>query len=544
MNNLGIIQLLALSEVNIGLSEQSYYNDTPSKAGIREWIGLAVLALPTLLLSIDLSVLHLALPHLSADLGAKGTELLWITDIYGFMIAGFLITMGSLGDRIGRRKLLIIGGAAFGIASILAAYSTSPAMLIVTRGLMGIAGATLMPSTLSLISNLFCDPRQRGMAIAVWMSCFMGGMAIGPVVGGAFIEWFWWGAVFLLGVPVMTLLLVTAPFLLPESRNSECGRLDLLSAVLLLVSVLPVIYGIKELARHGWQIAPLVLIIIGLGFGIVFCFRQFRLIEPLLDLRLFRHRTFSAALLISMSVGAIQGGILFLFNLHLQLVEGLSPINAGLWLIPSSLAMIAATLSVPLLVRRIRPAYVITTGLSISAIGYFILSQLDIGSGLAAAILGIILVMTGVGPMGALATELIIGSVPNEKAGAAAAVSESGSEFGIAFGVAVLGSLGTAVYRNSIVVPADIPIQSAETVNESIVGAVSVAEEIRTPLAAEMLSSAREAFLLGLNVSALVSSLIYIALALASIYFLRHVLPSGDMEDTLAKKIQDTQAKV
>ncbi|GAB6928417.1 MFS transporter [Paenibacillus sp. JCM 10914] len=496
------------------------------QAGKREWLGLAVLALPTLLLSIDLSVLHLALPHLSADLGANSTQLLWITDIYGFMIAGLLITMGTLGDRIGRRKLLMIGAAAFGVASVFAAYSTSPEMLIVTRALMGVAGATLMPSTLSLISSMFGDPKQRGMAIAVWMSCFMGGMAFGPVVGGVFIEWFWWGAVFLLGVPVMLLLLAVAPFLLPEYRNADAGKLDLISVALLLATILPIIYGLKELARHGLQIDTAVVAVIGVLCGILFCFRQLRLTHPLMDLRLFENRTFSAALFISLVVGAVQGGILFLVNLYLQLVEGLSPLRAGLWLIPSSLAMIVATMLAPLLVKRVRPAFVIAAGLTISSAGYLILSQLETSSGIAVAIIGVILVMMGVGPMGALATDLIVGSAPPDKAGSAAAISESGAEFGVSLGVAVLGSVGAAFYRREVLIPGGISMESAERATENIIGAVSVAEQLPDPLSSELLVSSGEAFISGLNVTALFSTVIFISLALVSIVLLRQVRPS------------------
>ncbi len=215
-------------------------------AGRREWIGLAVLALPTLLASLDMSVLFLALPHLSADLGANSSQQLWILDIYGFMLAGFLVTMGTLGDRIGRRRLLMFGATAFGLASIVAAWSTSAEMLILARAALGIAGATLMPSTLALIRNMFHDARQRGVAIAVWMSCFMVGTAIGPLIGGVMLSMFWWGSVFLLAVPVMVILLVAAPTLLPEYRDAAAGRVDLTSVVLSLAAILPVIYGLKE----------------------------------------------------------------------------------------------------------------------------------------------------------------------------------------------------------------------------------------------------------------------------------------------------------
>jgi MFS transporter, DHA2 family, multidrug resistance protein len=246
-----------------------------------------------LLLSLDISVLYLALPQITADLHVSATQQLWVMDIYGFLIAGFLITMGTLGDRIGRRRLLMIGASAFGVASVLAAYSVNAEMLIATRALLGIAGATLMPSTLALITNMFRDEHQRGVAIAVWMCCFMGGMTIGPLIGGTLLENFWWGSAFLLGVPVMALLLGSAPLLLPEFRDPDAGRLDLTSVALSLATILPVIYGIKEFARQGWSPTNAAAVIVGLAFGFGFVRRQRRLPNPLLDLGLFRRGAFT-----------------------------------------------------------------------------------------------------------------------------------------------------------------------------------------------------------------------------------------------------------
>jgi DHA2 family multidrug resistance protein-like MFS transporter len=240
------------------------------RAGRREWLGLAVLALPTLLSALDFSVLFLALPFLGADLRASSNELLWISDIYGFVTAGFLVTMGTLGDRIGRRRLLMIGAAVFGLVSMLAAFSATPAALITMRGLLGIAGATLLPSTLALISTMFKDPRQRGTAISLWASCLLVGVAVGPVVGGLLLEAFWWGSVFLLGVPVMVLLLITAPLLLPEFKDPDAGRIDLQSVVLSLGAVLPVIYGLKVFASDGFSVPALLITAAGIGVGVVF----------------------------------------------------------------------------------------------------------------------------------------------------------------------------------------------------------------------------------------------------------------------------------
>src|SRR6201991_2312481 len=248
------------------------------RAGRREYAGLAVLTLPTILIALDMSVLYLALPHLGADLGASSLQQLWITDVYGFMVAGLLITMGTLGDRIGRRRLLLVGAAAFGVTSVVAAYSSSPLMLIVARAVLGLAGATLTPSTLALITNLFRDPRQRAAAVGVWAGCFTAGAILGPLAGGALLDHFWWGSVFLIGVPAMVLLLLTGPALLPEYRDPHAGRLDLTSVALSLLAILPVIYGLKELAKQGWQPTPLVVLAAGLGVGWLFARRQRRLV--------------------------------------------------------------------------------------------------------------------------------------------------------------------------------------------------------------------------------------------------------------------------
>jgi DHA2 family multidrug resistance protein-like MFS transporter len=374
----------------------------PPRAGLREWLGLAVLALPAMLVMLDLTILHLAVPQLSADLQPSSTQLLWITDIYGFIIAGFLITMGSLGDRIGRRRLLFIGATAFGVASVLAAYSTTPEMLIVTRALLGVAGATLMPSTLSLIRNMFLDDRQRTTAISIWAMSFMVGGSAGPLVGGALLENFWWGSVFLVGVPVMVLLLVIGPFLLPEYRSSNAGRLDLASALLLLATALPVIYGIKELAKEGWAGLPVAAIVVGIGFGLAFMRRQQSLDDPLIDVKLFRNPAFSV------SLGAMTGSVFVMMGLNLfvmqymQLVHGLSPWQAGLWVLPSTGAGMLGMMLAPVLVRWIRPAFLIASGFALGAVGVGLFTQVESGGSIAPLIVGASLMAGGFAPAAAL----------------------------------------------------------------------------------------------------------------------------------------------
>jgi MFS transporter, DHA2 family, multidrug resistance protein len=301
------------------------------RAGRREWIGLAVLALATVLYSVDLTVLHLAVPALSADLQPSSVQLLWIVDIYGFLLAGSLLTMGTLGDRIGRRRLLMIGAAAFGAASVLAAFSTSAEVLIAARGLLGVAGATLAPSTLSLIRTMFRDPRQRTLAVGVWVTSFSAGAVVGPPLGGLLLEFFWWGSVFLMAVPVMALLLVLAPVLLPEYRDPQARRFDLLSAATSLAAVLAVTYGFKEVVQDGFGSLPALSIVAGLVPGLVFVQRQRRLADPLIDLGLFRMQAFSTALVAYLLVTFVQHAtFLFIFQ-YLQLVLGLSPLQAALW---------------------------------------------------------------------------------------------------------------------------------------------------------------------------------------------------------------------
>ncbi|MFD0801847.1 MFS transporter, partial [Streptomonospora algeriensis] len=429
----------------------------PARAGRQEWLGLAVLALPTLLLSLDMSVLHLALPHLAADLRPSSSELLWIMDVYGFMIAGFLITMGTVGDRIGRRRLLLIGAAAFGAASVAAAYSTSPAMLIATRTMLGIAGATLMPSTLALISNMFSDPRQRASAIAVWASCFMGGTAIGPVVGGVLLQWFWWGSVFLLGVPVMVLLLVAAPLLLPEHRDPGAGRLDLFSVALSLAAILPVVYGLKEIAAHGPGPVPFAAITAGAVVGAVFARRQLRMADPLLDLRLFTDRGFTAGLGVMMLGAVAMGGMFLLMSQYLQLVAGLTALQAGLWLVPPSVLMITGTMLGPWAARKVGSGNVIGGGMVLAAVGMLVLTQTGAANGTGFVVAGLAVASLGLGPGAALVTDVVVGAAPPEKAGSAASMSETSGEFGIAMGVALLGSLSTAVYRGRVSVPDGVP---------------------------------------------------------------------------------------
>ena len=487
-----------------------------SRATPREWIGLAVLALPCLVYSMDLTVLNLAIPQLSAELRPSAAQLLWIVDIYGFLVAGSLITMGTLGDRIGRRRLLLIGAAAFGVASVLAAFAPSAGLLILARAVLGLAGATLAPSTLSLIRTMFQDDRQRTFAIGVWIASFSAGAAIGPVVGGVLLEHFWWGSVFLIALPVMLLLLVLGPFLLPEARDPDAGRMDLPSAALSVGAVLAVIYGIKRSAEAGFGLLPTLAILAGLVVGLLFVRRQRRLDDPLIDVSLFRIPSFSTALLINLLSLFAALGFFLVIGQYLQLVLGMGPLEAGLWVAPSGIAFAAGSMVAPWLVRRWQPATVIAGALAVAALGFLILTQLGGSWPLAMLVTGMLVFCLGLSPVGTLTTDLVLGSAPPERAGAASAISETSFELGGAIGIAVLGSVLTAAYRERVIpaLPAELPAELALAASGTLAAALEVAEELPDSAGAALAAASKAAFTQAMELSSILCAAIALGTAL------------------------------
>jgi DHA2 family multidrug resistance protein-like MFS transporter len=506
--------------------------ETP-RATRREWIGLAVLAIACVLYAMDLTVLHLAVPSLSADLQPSSAQLLWIIDIYGFLVAGSLITMGTLGDRIGRRKLLLIGAAAFGVASVLAALSTTAEMLIAARALMGVAGATLAPSTLSLIFNMFRDPRQRSVAIGVWISGFSAGAAIGPVLGGVLLEFFWWGSVFLMALPAMALLLFLGPRVLPEFRDPNAGRLDLLSAGMSLAAILAVIYGLKATAQDGLGPVSAVSVLAGLGVGVLFVHRQLRLADPLIDIGFFRTPSFSASLATNvLSVFVAFGSFLFVAQ-YLQLVLGLTPLQAGLWSLPSAVGFIVGSNVAPRIMPRFRPALVLGACLVLTALGLGLLTQVGGANGLATVIAASIVISLALAPVFSLTTELIVGSAPPERAGAASGISETAAELGGALGIAILGSIGVALYRSGLAdgLPEAVPTEAATMARDTLGAAVAVARQLPDGLGVALLEVARDAFVQGMQLTAAISAVVAIGIAILAVVMLRHVPPSSESQD-------------
>jgi MFS transporter, DHA2 family, multidrug resistance protein len=497
---------------------------TQVRTGRREWIGLAVLGLPVFLVSMDFSVLYLAVPHLTADLAPSGVQQLWIVDIYGFLIAGFLVTMGSVGDRIGRKKLLLIGAAVFGIASVAAAFSRSPEMLIASRALLGLAGAAVMPSVLALVTSLFADEKDRARALAIYLTCFMSGITLGPLVGGLLLQYFWWGSVFLLSVPGIVLLLVFGPALLPEQRAPEPGPLDPVSVVLSLTTILPFVYGLKALARDGWAWFPAAALLVGVGLGVVFVQRQRHLEHPLLDLRMFRNRTFTSALTLTFVTSAVGTGTLLLVTLYLQNVSALSPLAAGLILLVPNVLMIVGNLGTPPLADHVRPAHLIAGGLLVAAAGYLIFLRAGATSGPTPIFIAMCVVMIGTGPLAALCNTLAMGAVPAAKAGSGASIMQTTNEFGLGIGIATLGTLGTAVYRSNVAgALGGLPADAADAARESVDRAVAVAGSLPGGRGDALLAAARDAFSSGVHTVGVVSAVLYAGLAVLAVRAFRHV---------------------
>lgn len=503
------------------------------RAGTKEWIGLGVLALACILYAMDLTVLHLAVPHLSADLKPTSSQLLWIIDIYGFFVAGSLITMGTLGDRIGRRRLLLIGAVAFGGTSVFAAFSTSAEMLIVARALLGIAGATIAPSTLSLIRNMFHDQNQRTFAIGVWISAFSAGAAIGPLLGGVLLEYFWWGSVFLLAVPVMAVLLILGPIMLPEFKDPRSRRLDLPSVALSLGAILAVIYGIKQIAQDGFGIEPTLIIAAGVALGAIFMRRQRRIAYPLIDLHLFRLPAFSTSLVIFVLGVFVAFGVFVFVAQYLQLVIGLSPLEAGLWMLPWALAFVAGSTLTPAIVRRVRPGLLIAGGLVLAAVGFALLAQIDETTSFALIAAGLAISSFGLAPVFTLATDLVVGSAPPERAGSASSISETTAELGGALGIAILGSIGAALYRTELArtMPAGVPPEAQEAARDTLGGALSVAGQLPSEIGSMLLEAARAAFLQGLQLTVIIS--VAVSLVAAALVFvgLRNVKRDSEHDE-------------
>ncbi|MFI1396706.1 MFS transporter [Streptomyces sp. NPDC020681] len=484
------------------------------------WLALAVLVLAVLLVAVDATVLGLATPYLSEDLKPSGTQLLWIGDVYSFVIAGLLVSMGSLGDRIGRKKLLLTGAVAFGAVSVLNAYASSPEMMILARALLGVAGATLMPSTLALIRNIFHDPKERSLAVGIWGAAASAGAAVGPVVGGFLLEHFWWGSVFLINLPVMALLVVVGIKLLPESRNPDPGPWDLISVCLSLIGMVAVVYAVKEAAVHGLRWDTTAAAAIGIAALFWFVRRQLTLPSPLLDVRLFHNKGFSGAVLADLLTILGLSGLVFFLSQFLQIVQERSPLEAGLIELPAAIGAVGAGLLAGYLARRASVRSAVSGGLTAVGLALAACTLLTADTGVVALGLALFVGGVGAGLAFTVTADVILSSVPKEQAGAASAVSETAYELGAALGIALLGSVVTGVYRD-FTVPAGVPAETAEAARDSLGGAVEAAHGLPQDQGAALLSSAQNAFADGFHVAGAVGSAVLLATAVAAWFMLR-----------------------
>ncbi len=482
------------------------------RAGRKEWTALAVLMLPVLLVAVDNTVLSFAVPAISLAFSTSGTTLLWIIDIYPLVLAGLLVAMGSLGDRFGRRRMLMIGAAGFAALSAVAAFSPSAELLVAARAGLGIFGAMLMPATLSLIRNIFTERTQRRLAVAIWAAGFSAGAALGPLLGGVLLEHFWWGSVFLLAVPMLLPMLVLTPAFVPESRDPEPGPVDVPSILLSVAALLPVVFAIKQVAAGGDLAAIAAAAGVGILAGWLFVRRQLGRSNPMLDVRLFRYRPFTGAVLVNLLAVFSLVGFLYFVSQHLQLVLGLSPLRAGLVLLPGLLVTIAAGLLAVPLVRRVAPHLVVAGALLLSAAAYWLAASTPDASAVtlmaAFGLLG-----AGVGASETLSNDLILSSVPAAKAGAASAVSETAYEVGSVFGTAVLGSILVGAYRQNINLPSGLSAEQQHAAGETLGGAITVADQLPERTATALLDSAVHAFDSGVTVTAGLAGALMVASA-------------------------------
>lgn len=487
------------------------------KVGWRGWAALVVLMLPVLLVAVDNTVLSFALPDIARDLGPSSAEQLWIIDAYPLVLAGLLVTMGTLGDRFGRRRMLLIGASGFAAISALAAFAPSAGWLIAARAGMGVFGAMLMPSTLSLLRSIFTHRDQRRLAIAVWAAMFSAGAALGPIVGGILLEHFSWGSVFLMAVPVLVPLLVFAPLLLPESRDPHPGRIDPLSIVLSMATMVPIVFAVKEAAVHGLGVTVPLLVVLGLGFGVLFVRRQLRLETPMLDMRLFSLGTFTGALLVNLLSVIALVGFLFFVAQHLQLIVGLTPMDAGLALVPGMVAMIIAGLAVVPVAQRVDARIVVPVGLAFSTAGYVMVARSATDADLALLIWAFVLLGIGIGAAETVSNDLILSSAPPQKAGAASAVSETAYELGAVLGTAVLGGILTSLFRTGMELPDGVTGSLADAARETLAGAMNVADQLGGAVGEQLRAAAAHAFDSGVVVTALVGAgLVVIAAVIAA----------------------------
>jgi len=478
-------------------------NASPTIDGssLRAWLGLVVVLGPVLLVSMDGSILFLAMPRISQALGPSADQALWILDVYGFAVGSLLIAFGNLGDRYGRLRLLMAGATVFGLASAAAAFAPTAGLLIAARACMGIAGATLLPSALAVLSELFTEPRCRAQAIGVFAAAFAAGFAVGPVIGGVLLERFWWGSVFLVNLPVIVLFLSVAPVLLREVRTTRPGRVDPVSVVTSAVGLLLAIYGIKHAAAEGLSVTALAAGVAGVAVLAWFGLRQRRLEHPLIDFSLFRDRVFTVAVITGLLPLAAWSAAAYLSGIYLQSVLGLPVLATALLALPGASVLTTACIVTPVIVDRVGKRTVLLVCHFTIAAGLLLLLPTTITGGVGWYVASTTIAGIGYGISFAVVADTAVAAVPPERAGSAGAIAETSNEIGNALGIAVLGSLAALLFR----------IQGPEL-------APTLDETLQLPgLAVTVVSEAKSAFLTGLHVAVSAAGVLHIILGLVAL---------------------------
>lgn len=484
----------------------------PTASARNRWAVLSVLAFSLLAVGVDVTVLNVAIPTLAQDLRPTSAQMLWIVNMYSLMVAGLLLSVGTLGDRLGRKRFLLAGFALFGGASALAAFSGSAEMLIFARGVLGVSAAVIMPSTLSILRNVFTDRKERTFALGVWTSVAGAGAAVGPLLAGFLLEHFWWGSVFLINVPLMGLAFMLGVWLLPESRDPDPPRWDVVGAFLSVSGLLALVYGIQQVSEDGLTATVMAAGLGGIALLFVLVVWLRRTDQPLIDLELFRDRTFAVAagcLVITMFV---MIGLMFLISQQLQIVMGYSPLGAGLRLIPLILGAIVGAPLVRLIVPRFGTRAALSIGLLVMAIS--LLALTDIGPDSGSLILTVLLVL-GVGATVAMtaASDAVMSTASAERAGGAAGIEETSYQLGSGLGIAIMGSIAAAVYAGGLDPIAGVPPRTMEAAKESVAAAAAIAERFPPELANRLLHAAESAFVESFAFVALVSGLATAVLA-------------------------------
>ncbi|MDC9580035.1 MFS transporter [Xenorhabdus sp. PR6a] len=487
---------------------------TNEQAGLRNWLGLLILMLPVLLVTVDNTILGFALPKIASALEPSANQQLWIIDAYALVLAGLLVSMGSIGDRIGHRFLLLFGSLGFTVVSVLTALSTSPEQLIIGRAALGFFGAMLMPSTLALISSLFKNREQRRLAVAIWATTLTVGSALGPVVGGILLQYFDWNSIFLLAVPVLIPLLIFGTILLPESDKKNTGIIDVYSILLSIIAMTGIVYAIKQLASNGFEISVVLEFIIGFIAGVLFVRRQKKLLTPLMDISLFSNGVFTGSIIVNLLSLGLLIGFVFFATQFLQIVLDMKPISASLALVPGQiLAIFVGILIVPV-AQRVPTYWLVPVLLALAGSAFFLIAC--IGSYLTSIVIAFALLNIGVGAIASVSNDLVLSSVPSSKAGAASAISETAYEVGVVLGTTILGGLITAFYRLNLTLPDGVSLEQTGLALETLAGAYVVADSLTESQGRQLIESASYSFTNAINTTSWLTSVLTIIVVFIS----------------------------